>query len=283
MNKFINTTLTLKDIRSKRARINFDFLVYYLCFSLVPEEYPNKLELLKITLEECHSYLSPLLYSKENAILASEVLKNRTEILNNDRTDGFSYIYELNRKILLEVNSRKYFESIEILEHEMIHILIALNNNNPEKQYNEVLSIFGEFVSAEWLSKTYNNREVFENWLIKKCIHYMSYRVFAKWFMDASLKKQSDFLKINHLANYNYLLGFIYAARLFELYHLYPTEIMQDFNFVLSGKINVIELLEKYKINLENKEVVLSLKKMIDFYRFIVKERYNRKDLHHVL
>ena len=61
--------------------------------------------------------------------------------------DGFASIYNLDIKIILELDSRKYFESVAVLEHELIHILQALNNNNPEKQYNEILSCFGEMVS----------------------------------------------------------------------------------------------------------------------------------------
>lgn len=53
-------------------------------------------------------------------------------------------------------------------------------------------------------------------------------------------------------------------------------------NEVLSGRKTMKSLLTENKINLENEEVVHSFKEMVDFYRNIVEEKYDKSNTHHV-
>lgn len=273
MDKFIKTNPKLIDIQSKTARDNLTLLVEYLCSSVVPDKLPSSIRLSDQTMQECHSYVSKFLYTDENAILADDVLQKRTDIADYDCIDGFASTYDLTRENLIDVSSKKYFESVAVLEHEMIHILQALNNNNPEKQYNEVLSMFGEFVSLELLSEKYNNSNIYMNNLINRCIKRMSYRVYGRSFEDEAIDDCTDYMKKIYLSVYEHMLGFIYAIRLFDLYHQDTVSIIADFNLILAGKMRVKDILSKYRISLEDEDTLSSFIKLVDVYRESVVKR----------
>lgn len=277
MDKFIKSNPKLIDIQSKTARDNLTLLVEYLCSSVVPDKLPSSIRLSDQTMQECHSYVSKFLYTDENAILADDVLQKRTDIADYDCIDGFASTYDLTRENLIDVSSKKYFESVAVLEHEMIHILQALNNNNPEKQYNEVLSMFGEFVSLELLSEKYNNSNIYMNNLINRCIKRMSYRVYGRSFEDEAIDDCTDYMKKIYLSVYEHMLGFIYAIRLFDLYHQDTVSIIADFNLILAGKMRVKDILSKYRISLEDEDTLSSFIKLVDVYRESVVKRYGTR------
>ena len=274
MDKYIRSNPKLIDIQSKQARDNLTLMVDYLCSSIVPNELPPLNKLSNVTMEECHDYLSKFLYTKENAILINELLHKRTNIDDYECIDGFSSIYDLNREKLIDLSSKKYFESVAALEHENIHILPALNNNNHEEQYNEILSIFGEFLSLKILSEKYNNNAIYINNLITRCVRRMSYRVRGRDFEDEVIENQSDYMKKLYLSAYDYMLGFIYATRLLDLYHQEPNKIIADFNSVLAGEKTVKALLFEQHISLEDIDTVVSFIKLIDLYRECVDKKY---------
>ena len=200
MDTFIKENAKLIDIQSKQARDNLTLMVDYLCSSIVPNELPPLNKLSSENMLECHHYLSKFLFTDKNAMLANDILQKRTNISDYDSIDGFSSIYDLNRKNLIDAYSKRFFESVAALEHEIIHILPALNNNNPEEQYNEVLSIFGAFLSLELLSKKYNNSDIYTNNLINRCIKKMSYRVYGSDFEDEIIANQPDYIKKIYLS-----------------------------------------------------------------------------------
>jgi len=192
MDTFIKSYPKFHDILSKKARDNFDFMIDYLCSSPVPNKRPSRKTIKWFTLEECHHYVSYHLYTKENRELVEEILKNRSEILDGDMVNGFSYIYELNKDIILTVESRKYCESVGCLEHELIHLLQAINDNNPKKQYNEFLSFFGEFVTMKKLSELFGNIEIFEYAMLNRLVNRMIYRVYVKDFLDEEIEEKVE-------------------------------------------------------------------------------------------
>ncbi len=274
MDTFIKANSRLADINTKKARENLNLMVDYLCSSLAPDKLPPLNELGSLTILECHASISNVLYTEENAILANNILKNRSNISDTNCIDGFSAIYDLNRKDLIEVSSKRFFESVAVLEHEMIHILQALNNNNPEVQYNEFLSIFGELLTLKLLSEKYNNSDIYINSLIKRCIKRMSYRIYGSYFEDEEILTCSDGMKKIYYSAYDYMIGFIFAIRLFELYHQAPDRIIKDFNLILAGKKTVKTLLSEYHISLEESETLNSFIKMIDSYRDFVQIKF---------
>jgi len=274
MDTFIKANSRLIDIQSVKARNNLDLMVDYLCSSIVPDEQPSLNRLRRVTMQECHDYVSRILYSDENCILANTILQNRSEISNSYCLDGFSRTYDLSNEVLVQVSSNRFFQSVAVLEHEIIHILLALNKNNPEVQYNEFLSIFGEFLTLELLSKKYNNPNIYINHLINRCIKRMSFRVYGKDFLDAAIENQPDNIKNYFFTSYDYMIGFIYAIRLLDLYHQNPHKILIDFNLVLSGKKSVKALLLEYNISLEDSNTLNSFIKMVDSYREFVNIKY---------
>lgn len=274
MDTFIKENSRLIDIQSKNARDNLNLMVDYLCSSIVPDKLPPLNKLGSVTMQECHDYVSKILYSDENRTLTNIVLQKHSKILASDYIDGFSAIYDLNREDLIELSSKDFFESVACLEHEIIHILLALNKNNPEVQYNEFLSIFGEFLTLELLSEKYNNSDIYINHLIDRCIKRMSFRVYGRDFEDEKIKEKSDYVKNINFSSYDYMIGFIFAIRLLELYHQDHNKVFIDFNLVLSGKKDIKSLLSKYQISLEDLSTIDSFIKMVDSYREFVDVRY---------
>ena len=279
MYKVINSDPLFEDIRSDKSRYNFDLMVNYLCSKLVPDVLESPIELTGRSLEEYHEYLSNILYSNDNRYLADSIVQTRSKIDDTDMIDGYSYIYELDRKIILELDSRKYFVSVAVLEHELIHLIQAINNNNPKTQYNEFLSIFGEMLSLELLSN--ENLDTYKNSIVRRFINRMSYRVFTSNFEDGFLEKQPEFIRRLRFSSYPYMLGFIYSIRLLDLYHSSPNEVLEKFNCVLCGKKSVDELLTDDNISLEDEATVMSFKKMCDLYEEFVIEKYGVSKLHH--
>ena len=277
MDTFIRSNPKLIDIYSKEARNNLNVMVDYLCSTTAPNTLPSLIKFNGTNLQECHEYISKILYTTENNNLVNYVLKNRAKISNGDFIDGFAAIYDLKREHLIEVSTNRFFASVSSLEHELIHILMAINNNNPEKQYNEVLSVFGELITADLLSQKYNNRDIYINHLIVKCVNRMSYRVYGSYFEDEEREKQSNFLKAQFLSGYDYMLGFIYAIRLLDFYYQDSKKTLKDFNLILSGKKTVKELLTQYHISLEDKETIHSFFRIVDLYQNYVNVKYGEE------
>ena len=280
------------DIKSQEAKDNFDYLVDYLCSSLVPDKrcagFFNRIivedEILLDDYETEHLLFAKDFYSPQNLELVNEVLKNRTSFKNIDSCDpylidGFSYIYELDRGKIMELGTMKFYNSVAIMEHELIHILMALNNNSPQPQHTEILSFFGELLALTNFSKKHGDPRIYENALVNRCISRMSFRVFASEFSDEYMKKNSDFINQSHRNSYPYMLGFIYAIRLLNIYRDNPEEVLSNVNDVLAGKKNVKELIAYYGISLTDKKTCRDFLKFCDEYRKIVESRYSSSEL----
>lgn len=115
-------------------------------------------------------------------------------------------------------------------------------------------------VTTKLLSEEYGNPDIYKNYMIGKAGDCVLRRVYASEFEDESLKKQSNAFKTSNIELYPYMLGYIHATRLLDIYHSSPNEVLEKFNNVLSGKESVNNLLDDYNISLENKSTVSSLK-----------------------
>lgn len=283
MDREISNNPLLDDIRTSKARYNFDTMINYLCSKPIPLELEEMLLLDGGTLEQNHELVASILYTKENHELANYILKYRSEIDDFDSTiDGFSYIYKLDSPILLTLDSRKYFQSVGSLEHELIHLIQAVNNNNPSPQHVEILSIFGSMLTLEILSEKYDNLDIYRNATINGFVSRVSRRVYTCELEEDSLKEQSDIIREFRFGVYPYMIGFMYALRLLDLYHSYPQEILANFNCVLSGKKNVDKILEEYHISLEDEATIESFKKMCDLYEQFVLSKHNEAETRHI-
>ena len=296
MYKKIENDSFFEDIKSQEAKDNFDSLVDYLCSSSVPDREVRSIDSGTIIEDEIlidgnyeleHLSFANAFYNPQNLQLVNEVLKNRTTYNNIDSCDpylidGYSYIYELDRDKIMELGTMKFYNSIAIMEHELIHILMALNDNNPEPQYAEVLSIFGELLSLISFSQKNDNPNIYENALVNRCVSRMSHRVFASNFSDEYIKEHSDYLYQRRRNAYPYMLGFIYANRLLNIYRDNPEDVLSKVNNVLGGKNSVKNLLNEYNISLTDKNTYSDFINLCNQYRNIVEGRYSSSELHSV-
>ena len=285
-----------EDIKSQEAKDNFDYLVDYLCSSLVPDGNIKSIFSRTIVEDEIlidgdyetvHLSFANDFYSPQNLESVNEVLKNRTAYSNIDSCDpylidGYSYIYELDRDKIMELGTMRFYNSIATMEHELIHVLMALNNNNPQPQHAEILSMFGELLSLITFSQKNNNPNIYKNVLVNRCVSRMSYRVFASEFSDEYIKEHSNFMNSALRNSYPYMLGFIYANRLLNIYRDNKDDVLYKINNILSGKGTVIELLSDYGISLTDKNTCRDFISLCNQYRDIVEREYTSSQLHSV-
>lgn len=302
MYKIIENDPFFEDIKTQEARDNLDSLVNYLCSSPVPKEKKRDPQRDKIIIEDEilidgnyeieHLSFANAFYNPQNLKLINEVLRNRTAYNSVDSLDpyliyGFSYIYHLDKEKIVELGTMKFYSSVAIMEHELIHTLMALNNNNPQPQHAEILSIFGELLSLITFSQKNDNPIIYENALINKCITRMYCRFFTSEFSDEYIKMQRERNIRSGLRNtypyisqYPYMLGFIYASRLLNIYRNNPSDVLSKVNDILSGKSNVDDLLSDYNISLTDKNTCEDFISLCDQYRDILKRRYSSSQLH---
>ena len=263
MYKIIENDSFFDDIKSQEARDNFDCLVDYLCSSLVPNGNIRSIDNRIILEDEIlidgdynseHSSFANDFYSSQNLKLVNEILQNRTTYNNIDccdpyLIDGYSDIYELDKEKILKLGTMRFYYSVAVMEHELIHILMAINNNNPQPQHTEILSIFVELLSQ---------------------------------FSDECIKENGNFIYQFQRNSYPYMLGLIYASRLLNIYHNDKKNVLSKINDVLSGKSSVEELLNDYNISLTDNNTCRDFIHLCDEYRNIVENRYSPSELHRV-
>ena len=281
MYKVIENNPLFEDIKNEKARENFNMLVDHLC-SMPVADGPEEDIVLSNDFYEMHNYIANNIYNLQNRILIEKILKEKAQINTCNSIDGYSYIYELDRDKILELGTTEFYRSISVLEHELTHIIMALNNNNPKPQYNEVLSFFAEFLSLFLLSQKENNSDIYNNAFINRCVARMSYRVYTYEFSNDYINEHSDFMNKSNLNSYPYMLGFIYAFRLLNIYQKDAPTVLKHFNDVLEGKESLDKLLKIYNISLENSETINSFINACDYYSYLVKKKHTLSKLHSV-
>lgn len=275
----------IEDIGTPQSRENYDKMVDYLVSMPVNnyKDYISRLSVEKNIKHESGHFIFLLgesmqhLFLGENLKKAKDIIKYRSTIKDSEVIDGFAKIYELNNKKILLMEIDGSFVSVAATVHELTHLLQGINENNPSKKYNEILSIFSEFVVLDYLSSKFNNYDIFDNHLINRLVNRMSYRVYSEQLFSDDPK----WLKDIYFSAYTYFLGTIYAIRLFDLYKKGDFTILSTFNSVLAGEINVDQMLEKYDINMSNQDTVTSFINCCDYYRKIVDDRYGN-NVHYV-
>lgn len=286
MSEINNETFSLVDIEDKKSRENFDLLVNYLCskpiynydISKVDRNKPEpEIKLKRDNFYDLLNDIAKILYNKENFNTVIYIINERSDIKPADYYYGFAKIYDLDEPILLNIGGMDTYASVSVTIHELTHIIAALNNNNPSKQYNEFLSIFSELLAIDYFSQIKENEDIFTNHLFNKLINRMSKRIYSNnlYLEDNSL---SWLLKM-YQSNYTYFIGLIYALRLFELYKNDKETILCDFNNILLSKYTVKELLDKYNINLNNEDTINCFKNNCDFYEQKILEKYEHDKL----
>ena len=77
-----------------------------------------------------------------------------------------------------------------------------------------------------------------------------------------------------HRNGYPYIIGFIYAIRLLNIYQKNEKELLTNINEVLNGNINIENLLNKYNISLTDENTCSDFINMCDNYKNIIENRY---------
>ncbi len=286
MYKKIDNDPFFDDIKSIQAKNNLFDMVDYLCSMPAAEQYEKDI-LIDGSYKDKHNYVASIIYNEQNRVLVEDILKNRTKYSNIDSTsqydmNGYASIYELDKDFILELGTMRFYKSISITEHELIHILMAVNKNNPKPQHNEILSFFGELLSLSLLSKKDNNPDIYENAFINRCIARMSFRVFPLDFSDEAIENNGQWIYEARRNSYPYMLGFIYACRLLDLYKCDEQNVLMNVNEVLSGNKKLETLLTEYNISLENKETCNSFIEACNRYNSFIEKRYKKPSLHSV-
>ena len=175
----------------------------------------------------------------------------------------------------VRINNLETVASVVCLSHEFMHYYEMINKMDLNKKtyYDEILSIFAEkfasYVlegqgSSDIVNKIENNRlDVIKFHYTERPKDVEETRLFAEKFNDENLYKFYKEYKIySKVIAESYGFGYIYGEGLFQLY-LTDINFRNDFSNMLNKKISLQEILNKYSINMENKDIIeLSKKKM---------------------
>lgn len=168
--------------------------------------------------------------------------------------------------------------SIVCLVHEFMHYISFIENINDTKKmyYEEILSIFGEKFAAHLL-ELHGIEDIerkIENIRVSALKFYYTdqvkelekYRLFSQKENDDNLYRfyKESKLYIKTLAE-SYSLGYIYSNSIIELY-FNNNSFRKDFISVFLKRLSLQELLDKYSINMENRQVIEQSKKQLRLY-----------------
>ena len=274
------------DIKSSEQKNNFDLLVNYLCSKPVYnyEKLVNRQEPEKEVKISTNSFFDKLyevlklFLDDDNYNATMDIINNRSEFKDSNYFDGFARIYDLQTNPILKIEGMHTYAAVSGTVHELMHLLQAFSNNNPPKQYNEVLSIFLELVVLDYFSRKNNNKDIFNNHLINRVINRMSNRVYTDYFFDDNYSVFKNMLE----SKYTYFLGFIYALRMYDLYKDRPSLILEQINLMLKSKNTLKIFLDNYQINLSNFDTLNSFYNICDKYEELVYEKYGSNNIHFV-
>lgn len=241
----------------------------------------------KIKYEECILIFKNIIYDLlGNNKYINTILKNFISIIeiNNsqDPLDGTVLQYEIinnenivNKKYRVIIPGCNTTGSIVCLVHEFIHYISFIQgiSINKKPYYYEILSIFAEKYATRYLKGQGRDTEEskidsirlsnlkYQNTTIKKQID--DYRLLAQRENDENMynfyKEYRIFYK---LLSESYGLGYLYSTTMLELY-LNDNSFKIDFNRLFNKDITLQELLDKYSINMDNKDVIELSKRRI--------------------
>lgn len=275
MYKYIEEKEKFRDLHSDLAKDNYKRIMSILDSVTIPNirNLPyislTSKTLNKIKFDGFVHGLCGKVFFDENNRLALELANNRMELDFKGYPYGFTS-NDLNKEHLIIIEGCKYYISPIIAIHELTHAISFITSSRVPKQYEEVLSIFNEMKA-----KTEMDGVIQDEWLFNKIIERLKYRIYIKDLQDEAIKN----LKLDedlYFQGYFRVLNFVYALRLYELYTMFPEEIDTCVDSILRNEGSIIELLEKYQINLENEDTILAFEKIIAEYEQVVCKHFNK-------
>lgn len=263
-NRFINSLNTKNFIDYKRNDFNeknYEDCIYIfkqIIYTLLGND--NEIN------DILNQFINLITYNESEDVLEGNVLQFHN-VTNN------SIKYAVNIPL---VNNES---SIICMIHEFMHYLSFIKELNTKKSYyNEILSIFGEKYATNILKgqgSTDIEKKIENIRLSNIKFHYNerlddieTYRLFAKKESDEYLNQfYKEYKMFAKSVAQSYGLGYLYSTYMLKLYNTENNFII-DFNNLINNKINLQDILDKYSINMDNKEVVEESKKQI---RLIIK------------
>lgn len=163
--------------------------------------------------------------------------------------------------------------SSSILVHEGTHVIFE---EDIPRGFNftlsEILPIFSDFYSILQLDKKYGD-EALKKYLTMRLWNiqgnYQEFLSLPKVFgkVNTADNKQLNALqlgfKYSYHQAYTYLISTIYAIQLYLCYLDNPTEVLQDYRKTVAHEISIKELLDKYNVNLRNRDNMNETKRLI--------------------
>lgn len=275
MYKYISSNREFSDLQSDLAKINYKRIICSLESAIRPNVSHSVYYVLgtksinKSKFEEYLKYLCDRVFLDErNNLLAKDLIKNRIDF----KLSGYPYSftsYDINREKMIIIEGGKYKISPIMAVHELTHAIMFLQKNSISKEYEEFLSMFNELRAIDEMDE-----DIQDEWLFNRIVQRLSYRIHIEDLSDEALQTHQINNDI-YFENYFRILSFTYALRLYEIYLIEPEQVNADVLRVLNNQISLFELLNKYKISLENEDTILCFENKIVEYENIVTKYFN--------
>lgn len=278
MYKYLESNESFKDLKSDSAKINYNIVMRCLESASCPNiayspYYPLTTKVLnKDGFERNLNYLCDRIFlDKNNNMLSKELVRERINFDLQGYPYGFTR-YDISKGKFIDIEGGKYLVSSIIAIHELTHAILFLHKATIPKQYEELLSIFNEIRACSEMSQ-----EIQDEWLFNKIAQRLSRRVHIEDLSDEALQNH-QISNDNYFEDYFRMLNFVYALRLYELYTLSPEQVYQDVNNILINKNNILDLLRKYNISLENVDTISAFERKIAEFENII-NRYFKNEI----
>lgn len=275
MYKYISSNREFSDLQSDLAKTNYNRLISSLESAIRPNVSYSVYYVLgtkfinKSKFEKYLKYLCDRVFSDEkNNLIVEDLIKNRIDF----ELDGYPYgftSYDINKEKMIIIKGGKYKVSPVIAVHELTHAIMFLQKNSIPKEYEEFLSMFNELRAIDEMGA-----DIQDEWLFNRIVQRLSYRIHIEDLSDEALQTHQISNDI-YFEKYFRILSFVCALRLHEIYLVDPEQVNADVLRVLNNQISLFELLNKYKISLENEDTILCFENKIVEYENIVTKYFN--------
>lgn len=142
--------------------------------------------------------------------------------------------------------------------HEFSHARV-IGNQNQDLEKVEVLPILNEIISVSMLDELLKTKYIegeFIDVLMELKDDFRAYFLVLKMLEDSKYEKYYNTNLNNAVSDVEYILGRIYALRLFEIYKQDPKEMLKSIKEVLTGKEDITKILNDYEINIDKRKTI---------------------------
>lgn len=276
MYKYISSKREFSDIESDLAKINYKRIICSLESAIWPNVSITSpyyvLSTKAINKNEFGKYLK---YLCERIFLGESsnlIVKNLVENRIDFRLDGDPYgftSYDINKEKMIIIEGGKYKVSPIIAVHELTHAVMLLQKNSIPKEHEELLSMFNELRAVDEMEE-----DIQDEWVFNIMAQRQFFRIYIEDLSDEALQRHQEY-NDNYFEDYFRTIALVYALRLHDIYILDKEQVSADVSCVLNNQISIADLLNKYKISLENEDTIRCFENKIVEYENIIKKYFN--------